>query len=278
VDAVALNTTIGPYMRIAPPYTRLAPAYNAAFGIPFFLGARLSFETLVRHYRIQFRSAADLGCGTGLFARYLARRWAVPAFGVDRSEGMLLEAARHCCQGDVRLLCQDIRRLELPFLVDLVTANFDTFNHLLTRADLCAALRRVAHNLRRSGHLIFDFMTDCQPFRQQRVCGQRSYGGAGVGQLIRWDATRKMLYISVVVGSTRGGPSTAEHHTERAYAPVEMARCLFDAGFRIRGVHDATTLRPAERCSPRVIVVAQKCCELGDRSALVQHIRREPTC
>jgi len=37
-----------------------------------------------------------------------------------------------------------------------------------------------------------------------------------------------------------------------------VARALLDAGFVIRGVHDAITLRPPAGCEPRLLVVAQK--------------------
>jgi predicted TPR repeat methyltransferase len=57
--------------RVARPYTELAAMYDATLGVPFFVGARKAFEELVRRYGINFRSAADIGCGTGLFARYL---------------------------------------------------------------------------------------------------------------------------------------------------------------------------------------------------------------
>lgn len=244
-------------LRPARPYSRLAPAYDRALGIPFFVGMRLAFEQLIREYGIAFRSAADLGCGTGLFARYLRRRWRVPVFAVDRSAEMLIEAARCCEDCGVDLLCQDIRSLRLPCAVDLITANFDTLNHLLTPADLCAALRSVAQNLRPGGHFIFDFVTDCQPLAKSRR-GVRRRQRAGVQQLIRWDPAHRLLTVSVVVESRRGSPRSLERHIERAYAPAEMAHCLFRAGFRIRGVHEASTLRFATHCSPRLVVVAQR--------------------
>lgn len=255
----ALSSTIGQGLKLSRPYGHLAAAYDNAFGIPFFRGTRIAFERLVRRYGIRFSSVADLGCGTGLFAHYLSERWAVPVIGVDRSDRMLFEAARRCRDSEVVLLCQDIRRLRLPYPVDLITANFDTLNHLLTPRDLCTAMRRVALNLRPGGHFLFDFVTDCQPLREFRTRLQHERGG--VRQCIRWDPSSRILRVSIVVQSTHGGAPTVELHHERAYAPSEVAQCLFRAGFRIRGVLDATTLRPANRCAARVIVVAQKLIE-----------------
>src|SRR5712671_201695 len=103
-------TAHSPPRRI-PTYRALAHAYDATVGIPFFRGLRCAFEQLVNRHRIPFRSAADLGCGTGLFARYLHDRWRVPVLAVDRSAAMLKRAARRCDTSNVRLLRQDIRCL-----------------------------------------------------------------------------------------------------------------------------------------------------------------------
>jgi hypothetical protein len=49
-----------------------------------------------------------------------------------------------------------------------------------------------------------------------------------------------------------------ELHRERAYSPQEVASWLMEAGFMLRDVLDAATLRRATVCPSRVIVVAQK--------------------
>src|SRR3990172_9671065 len=127
--------------RTVLPYTQFAKAYDVTLGIPSLVRTRKIFETLVRQYGIRFQNAADLGCGTGLFACYLSRCWSVPVFGVDRSPEMLEVARRNCRGSNVCLLRQDIRCLRLPCLVDLATANFDTLNHLVDDAALSLAFR-----------------------------------------------------------------------------------------------------------------------------------------
>src|SRR5580765_3146634 len=113
------------------PYSELARSYDVALGLNSFASTRQAFEELVRRYGIRFCSAADVGCGTGLFARYLSRCWKARVLGVDRSPEMLIEARRNCRDDGVRFLTQDIRCLALPEPVDLVTANFDVVNHLV---------------------------------------------------------------------------------------------------------------------------------------------------
>jgi SAM-dependent methyltransferase len=95
---------VAPQRYFAWPYSQLASAYDIALGIPNFIGTRAAFERLVRRYDIRFRSAADVGCGTGLFACYLSQCWGVPVFGVDRSPEMLAVATRNCTSSNVCLL------------------------------------------------------------------------------------------------------------------------------------------------------------------------------
>jgi SAM-dependent methyltransferase len=251
--------TITATHRLARPYSRLAASYDAALGISNFIGTRTAFETLVNHYGIAFRSAADIGCGTGLFACYLRQCWGVPVFAVDRSSEMLAVAANNCPNPNVCFLQQDIRCLRLPCPVDLITANFDTMNHLLTGLDLKRSFRRIRENLRPGGHFIFDLITPCQPLRVGQTHIRR-LGPASCPsvQRIRWNPWQRMLLISVILRSLSSTVPKVEVHRERAYSPVEVGRWLMDAGFVIRGMHDAVTLRMAAGCPPRIIVIARR--------------------
>jgi SAM-dependent methyltransferase len=245
---------------LAPlPYSQIAPFYDCTVGISFFLRVQRAFSKLVPLYGIRFCSAADIGCGTGLFACYLNKCWGVPVYAVDRSLEMLRQARCNCPSGGVCFLQQDIRCLALPSGVDLITANFDTLNHLNAPQDLRRAFKRVAVNLRPSGHFYFDILTPCQPLHGYQVyirdrCRVRNW----LEQRVRWDPERRLIRTSAVqrrVGLCR---PVVEWITERAYSAAEVGKWLAEAGFIIRGVHDEITLRVAVNCPPRIIVVAQK--------------------
>jgi SAM-dependent methyltransferase len=213
---------------------------------------------------MRFRSAADLGCGTGLFARYLSCCWGIPVFAVDISAEMLRVAAHNCAGANVCLLRQDIRRMHLPHPVDLVTANFDTLNHLVGDSDLRLAFRRISTNLRPGGHVFFDLVTPCQPLGGGRTYIRRLRAASRqVLQQIRWDHQRRLLSIVVILRSPGSPLSTMEVHQERSYSPADVGRWLRDAGLVIRGVHDAATLRMATGCPPRIVVLAQKRPRMG---------------
>jgi SAM-dependent methyltransferase len=259
MQAFTLNPSVASGVTVFRPYSRIAPFYDCTVGMEFFLRVRQAFSKLVPRYGIRFRSAADIGCGTGLFACYLNQCWGVPVYGVDRSLEMLRQARRNCPCAGVCFLQQDIRCLALPSQVDLITANFDTLNHLNAPHDLRRVFERVAANLRPNGHFYFDILTPCQPLNGYRVyVGDRCRVGSWLQQRVRWDPRRRLLRMHAVQRRVGSCQPVVERITERAYSATELGKWLAKAGFTIRGVHDEATLRSAVDCPSRIIVVAQK--------------------
>lgn len=245
--------------QVALPYSQFARTYDDAVGTWYFQGLKRAFEQLLRQHDVRFSTAADLGCGTGLFARYLDQTWKVPVFGIDRSAAMLQRAALNCRGGKVVLLLQDIRNLDLPTRVDLITANFDTLNHLLTVRDLIRTFQRVAANLTPNGHFLFDILTPCQLLPPGRSSVHRfTTPRCRVEQVIRWQPITNLLSITVRQRCPVSTIPTVELHRERAFTAEELGTALHEAGFAVRGVHDATTLAPATRCVPRLLILARR--------------------
>lgn len=217
---------------IAPPYAALASAYDATIGRPVFLRTRAIFETLARRFHLRFRDAADLGCGTGLFCRYLALRWRVPVTGVDLSPSMLRIAARNCRGLPVRLLRADVSRLRLPCPADLITCNFDTLNHLTRPSGVRSLIACTAANLRPGGHFFFDFLTPFlgipagQPVRRTAFSHH-----CRLTQWLRWNPRGNLLSVKVIL-ERPGGETTIENHLERLYPPEEVFSWLRSSGLR----------------------------------------------
>jgi SAM-dependent methyltransferase len=240
-------------------YGLFATFYDEMIGKRFFRLLRRHFERLVQRRRIRFSSVADLGCGTGLFAKYLYLSRNVPVFGVDNSPAMLRVAARRCKNTGVTLLKQDIREFRLPISVDLVTANFDSINYLLEPLGVQQLLRRVFESLRPGGHFVFDFVTPCQQKSAARVfakcCDNRR---VYVFQNMRWLQRQRLFSSQVFITGLPFLPDTIENHVQRAYWPEEIANWLSGAGFILRDVVDAANLKSATTCPKRLIVVAQR--------------------
>jgi SAM-dependent methyltransferase len=240
-------------------YGLFASFYDDMIGKQFFRMLRSQFEKLVRRRCIQFSSAADLGCGTGLFAKYLCLSRNVPVFGVDNSPAMLRVAAGRCRNTSVTLLQQDIRQFVLPMQVDLVTANFDSINYLLEPGSVRQLMQRVFHALQPGGHFIFDFVTPCQQKSATRVFAKRqNRRRVRVVQSMRWLKRQRLFLSQVSITDVSLLPVAVEQHMQRAYWPEEIASWLSRAGFILRDVLDAETLKQATICPKRIIIVAQK--------------------
>lgn len=241
------------------PYSQFAAAYDGMVGWGFFRRVRRAFATLAKWYHLRFTTAADIGCGTGLFACYLARCWGARVYAVDRSAEMLSVAQRRGCIPKVTFLRQDFRELCLPERVDLITANFDTLNHLLTPRELVRCAKRVAENLRPGGHFYFDIVTPCQPLGGRRWFRRTlCMPWQQLDQLVHWEPSRRLLRILVLRLQAGCALPIVERHAERAYEPAQVGQALLAAGLLIRGVHEESTLRPASVCAPRLIVLARK--------------------
>jgi SAM-dependent methyltransferase len=241
------------------PYRGLAPNYDGALGERFFERTRAAFQRLQREYGFTFRSAADVGCGTGLFARHLAREWRVPVFAVDRSPAMLAVARRNCRGESVWVLQQDLRCLCLPRPVDLITANYDVLNHLVEPGEVRRALRRIRDHLTPGGHFYADLITPCLGLPAgRRVSWLRATPRGEVRQVLLWDSRRRLLGIEVISRQAFEGCVRIERHLERTYELAEIAGWLAEAGLTLRGVHDEATVEFADACAPRLLLLAER--------------------
>lgn len=242
-------------LTIHRPYRGLAAVYDRTLGVRAFHATARRFEAIARRHALTFRSAADVGCGTGLFASYLARRFRVPVFGVDLSPDMLARARRHA-EG-VALLRQDMRRLHLPHPVDLITINFDALNHIPRHEDLTPTMLALARALRPGGHLLFDALADAPALRAapRRLVRVRSPGRELVQQL-SYDPRARVLRTTVV----EHGPRDAmiERHREVVLTPRELSNAMHRAGLIVRDVLDADTLVPPVEVPTRLLVLAQR--------------------
>ena len=171
---------------------------------------------------------------------------------------MLRAGAANLAGTSVVPVRQDISRLELPEPVDLATAHYDTVNHLTHPREVRTAFAAVARALRPGGFFLFDFITPNQrlasPLFRMR-CGS----SVRVLQRVRYFPRKRLLRVVVAVRHRRSACRLVERHYERAYAPAEIAAWLMEAGFRVRGLHDALTLTAVRyHCPPRIVVVAQR--------------------
>jgi SAM-dependent methyltransferase len=220
-----------------PPYSRLAGVYDRLVGDALSPAIRRSFERAIAEFDLTFRSAADIGCGTGAFLAYLLR-YQVPLWGVDASPSMLRIAARRLPLERVGLLRQDMRRLALPRPVDLIACNGDTLNYLLTSWDLALALRRCGANLTPGGHLVADLLAGIpDASADRRTLAVRSPGAVSLWRA-RVDPGRRLTRVDFREG--RLGPNgwrwVQETHVQRWHSIADLHAALREAGLGLRAL------------------------------------------
>jgi SAM-dependent methyltransferase len=236
-----------------PPYASLAPLYDRLVGDSGFGPIWRAFNRSRARYGIRFRSAADIGCGTGRFLGRLSREPGLRLFGVDRSRAMLALARRRLAGTDVRLLQQDMRELALPMRVDLLTLNFSTLNYVTEISSLRLLVARLAPNLRDLGYLVLDIILPTEgraaayPIRQHiRLPGVQAV----------WDLRRAAKHEGTIVTTStcfrRAGAWRCwrETHVQRWWPAPVLRRVLERAGFIWCGWHrlaDHATPSPGDQ-------------------------------
>jgi SAM-dependent methyltransferase len=237
-------------MSIALPYSQLAAHYDEFVGHAQFRQVRRIFDHCVRAHGLRFSRVADFGCGTGLFAQYLASRWCACVYAIDRSPQMLGIARRRCQGLRCRFLLSDFRDLTLPHPVDLITMFSFTLNLAESAQVLAQVVDNVWHNLLPGGFWILDFLTPRRPaafaphadFTQLRFL-PRKPGHFCLRIRIRWPRRRGRH---------------EELHCARLLAPVELRDQLDRRGFVLVDALDATTLGPPQHASPALVFVVRK--------------------
>lgn len=246
---------------LVAPYAVLARVYDQLVGDSGFPQIWAAFGRACRHHRITFASAADVGCGTGRFIARLAAECAPwPLFGIDRSAAMLAVARRRLAGIGVALLQQDLVRLALPRPVDLITMNFNTINYLVDFDQVVRTARNIIHNLKFSGHLIFDTFLpagDLPPLRQIiRLPNVR--GHWNIRPLSNQRGATVRMHTCLRRGR-EGWACSREIHQQRWWPLEKVERALAAAGGQVLGVYAISAPRPAEPGDRWVQIVAKRC-------------------
>lgn len=218
------------------PYSISSFLYDRLVGRYAFEHWRDNFERLERRCPLHMNLCADVACGTGLAARYLAVRGA-RVFAVDRSREMLMEASEKAVWGTT-FIRQDMRYLSLPLGVDLIVCATDSLNYLLREGDIRRAIKSFYLNLNPGGYALFDMNTiwqlregaDVRPW-------EFDMDGHALRWVSGWDAAADtaVLEFSFLDMADEKGICPVEIHRERGYPLSWISGELRGGRFRWRG-------------------------------------------
>jgi len=162
----------------------------------------------------------DVGCGTGKsFLAMIDRGWEV--VGCDVSPAMLEVAAGKVGE-EVRLAVADARDLPSLGRFDLVWALNDTFNYMMSTAELERALAGAKRNLDSEGVLLFDLNT-LATFRSSFSSVETREAGG------RRMTMRGQAQSGLGPGSLFEAHFEAEAEADPAAAPVDRQRHFLEA-------------------------------------------------
>lgn len=215
----------------------------------------------------------ELGCGTGRLLEALAED-GQRVTGVDNSAAMLVIARRRmgasALGGQVMLVEQDMRHLNLDERFSLAFAVSNSFMHLLTQDDQLTALRQIRRHLAPDGLLVLDLFNPdpCRlldsggtvtlekvmvdPESGQRLMKFRSQTA---------DLAQQLVHVTLFVDSVE-----AEGRVHRTLFPFslrylyrgELEHLLYRAGLEVEALYGFYELDEFADESERLIAVARR--------------------
>jgi ubiquinone/menaquinone biosynthesis C-methylase UbiE len=218
------------YQVLPQVYDRWQDTYGRDFTaviLPRLLGS-------IRRYRIPSSTFLDVGCGTGTLVLAMARRgW--KARGVDASPQMIREAEKKQEKAGVQAVFthQDMRALRVPRRVRLVTALFDTLNHVGSADELLTTFRHVYSSLLPGGYFMFDLNNErCYQtlWTQDEEVRHRDFTLLLENS---YDAVSGRARSVVTLTPHDGGSPSTETVEEQLFHPAEVQALLEEAGFHV---------------------------------------------
>ncbi|MBU7008147.1 class I SAM-dependent DNA methyltransferase [Phosphitispora fastidiosa] len=249
-------------------YVKLADIYDYLMaGIDYEEWADY-LEQLLERYSVRADRIADLACGTGNTTLPLAAR-GYEVYGIDIAPAMLAKARQKAGEQGLAavFLEQDMRDLELPVPMDLVTSYHDGLNYIISPDDLCLVFKKAYRSLRPGGLFIFDMNaveklsgaggdTTFADDEDMSLIWETSYDR----EADIWEIRLTGFVKQNGLHEKQGGlyEKFVETHREKAYKSDQILGFLREAGFVVRDVFHGFSFDPPRHDSRRIFYAAQK--------------------
>ena len=197
----------------------------------------------------------DICCGTGTLTRMMANDYEM--IGVDYSWEMLDVAKEKDPDATILYLNQSMTDFELYGTVDACYSSLDSVNYLLNKEDLIKHFKLVKNYLNPNGLYIFDISTI---YKFRHILGNNTFTDETQTEFFVWQNTYedRLLTMDLDIFCQEENGSyrrVSETHYERGYTISEIKRAAEKCGFKVEGVYDEFTFKPAHPKSERIFFV-----------------------
>jgi 2-polyprenyl-3-methyl-5-hydroxy-6-metoxy-1,4-benzoquinol methylase len=216
----------------------------------------------LRENGIEDGPVLDLGCGTGVITRRMAKA-GYDMTGADASPDMLQEAIMLSGENDeILYLLQPMQELDLDGNVRAVISACDCINYVTEPEELREALRRIYAVIEPGGVFIFDINTE---WKYRNLLAENTFAESRDEGAFIWENyyDEKSLIneydLTLFIPDSDGRYlRQTETHFERSYAISEMEEMLKNAGFSVEGIYDDYSKEPLKKDSERAVFVVKK--------------------
>lgn len=245
-------------------YTNFASLYDLFMdNVPYEAWCEY-LSSLLCDYGITDGLILELGCGTGMVTRLLAKR-GYDMIGLDNSAEMLSQAMEKTEAERILYLRQDMREFELYGTVRAVVSICDSINYILEYGDLVQVFSLVNNYLDPGGLFIFDLNT-CYKYEQmadQVIAENRNEGSFIWENYYDEEEQLNQYELTLFIKESDGRYSKYEEcHYQRAFSLDTVKQALTEAGLQLLAVYNACTKVYPDETSERVYFIARECGKL----------------
>lgn len=202
---------------------------------------------------------ADIACGTGKLCRRLADM-CYKVIGGDLSDDCLTIASSK--GGEITYIRQDMRSVDFPAPVDVITCTLDSLNHLESLDDISKCFEAVNNNLRKGGLFIFDMNT---PYKHEKILSDNTFVYEDEKAYLVWmneyiggEDCRVDMSLDIFIKEGGMYRRSSEDISEIAFDSGVIAKYLENAGFEVMCMTDGYTDKAVDAETERITYCARK--------------------
>ncbi|MBE7018788.1 MAG: class I SAM-dependent methyltransferase [Ruminococcaceae bacterium] len=213
------------------------------------------YKKIFEKFSISPKLILDICCGTGTLTRLMAKDYEM--IGVDYSWEMLDVAREKDPDNTILYLNQSMTDFELYGTVDVCYSSLDSVNYLLSKEDLIKHFKLVHNYLNPDGLYIFDISTI---YKFRHILGNNTFTDETETEFFVWQNNYEdrllTMDLDIFYQEENGSYGrVSETHYERGYTISEISKVAEKCGFKVEGVFDEFSFKPAHAKSERIFFV-----------------------